>query len=154
MKLWIIGALFIGLLGCGKRIALPEANEVRPPTPTAPVADRSNGEIILVGFDRDEICRLIVHRQWFETGEETRSNYRLEVSTSYYHEGSGLPRQVLAFSETEENVLVWENKATGEFLKFTVYRPDAPLREPDFFTVKWLHRKHHHKHTCKDLRPT
>lgn len=153
MKFWVISALFL-LVGCGKRIPLPEANEVRPPTVTAPVTDNARTELILVGFDRDQICRLIVHREWFEKGQKTRANYRLEVSTSYSHGGSGLGQQVLTFSETEENVLVWENKVTGEYLKFNVHRSDAPLRDPDFFTVKWLHHKHHHKNTCKDLRPT
>lgn len=151
MKFWSFGALLLALLGCGKRIPLPESTEAIP-VPAAAADSDEGAELILTGFESGQICRLIVHRQWFENDEKSQANYRVEVSTSYSHEGSGIGRQVLSFSPTEANVLLWENKASGEYLKLTVFNTEAPLADPDFFTLRWMHRKHHHKNTCKDLR--
>lgn len=154
MSVWVIaiGALLSHILaGCGKRIPLPDVTADRTIT-TAPTLPATDGDLILVGFERGQICRLIVHRQWYENEKNSRENYRLEVSTSYVHGDSSVGRRVLAFSPTEENVLLWEDKAKGEFLRLTVHDSERPLRDPDAFTVRWLHGKHHHKNTCSDLR--
>jgi len=110
-------------------------------------------EITKAGVQTTKLCRLFVHREWYENGKESRENYRVEVSTDYEHQGQGLGKRILAFTrKPEENRLDWEDEASGQYLRVEFWEAETALKNPKEFSIRWRHNKHFHKNICGSLR--
>ncbi|NBX91810.1 MAG: hypothetical protein EB078_12130 [Proteobacteria bacterium] len=105
------------------------------------------------GMDKGKSCSVIVHREWKENSSESKSVYRVEVSTSYEHQGQGLGKVILTFAPTGQGkILEWTNPQNGEFLRIQLSAASDTLLDPVAFRIKWIHFDHLHDATCSQLK--
>ena len=134
---------FILISGCG--------SDNSGPTPT-PRVEPVTGPPTYKGTENGRPCSITFHREYQLDGKAGVENYRLEVSTSYQHDGDGFGRVTLAFVGADGKTLQFTDASTDEFLRLGIKEPATTAVNPTSFRVRWLHGDHHHDNTCINLQ--
>lgn len=151
------------LAACGReeKLAAPATSSKPPAAAKNPAAAAAPApaptDRHFHGLDKRRLCRLTLHREWYEGGIKTRENYRAEVSTSYADQGAEMGKVTLAFTaDGVGKVLAWEDKDKKEFLRLDLANPSDKIESPDSFILKYyfVEHGHHHRNLCSELRPT
>jgi len=106
-------------------------------------------ERVYQGTDQNKPCYLSLHQEL----KNENGDYEVEVSTSYEHQGQGLGRVWLHFTDKPPSkMLLWERPATGESLRVLLKNEEVSLQTPQAFRVRWMHFDHLHDSTCSNLQ--
>jgi hypothetical protein len=145
-KVFLAMSLFL-IAGCGSENGAPTPRVepvTEPPAQTWPLTYK--------GEERGRPCSITFHREYQLDGKAGVENYRLEVSTSYQHDGDGFGRVTLAFVGADGKTLQFTDASTDEFLRLGIKEPATTAANPTSFRVRWLHGDHHHDNTCINLQ--
>lgn len=101
------------------------------------------------GTDQNRPCYLYLYQEL----KNDTGKYEVEVSTSYQHNGQGLGKVWLQFTdEPPAKMLLWERPASGESLRVLLKTEEETLQTPQAFRVRWMHFDHLHDSTCSNLQ--
>ena len=143
----LFAAILFLVSGCGSENTAPTPRSepvTQPSAPTWPLTYK--------GVERGRPCSITFHREYQIDGKAGVENYRLEVSTSYQHDGEGLGQVELSFVGGDGKLLQFTDASTDQFLRLGIKEPAATATNPTSFRVRWLHGDHHHDNTCTALQ--